>query len=140
MVLEARLRSLEATIARAKVVDRREIEDGVAVIGSTPLIEDLDSGTLSQYRLGSAHDTLRADTISASSPMGKALVGAPKARSSPSTFLTAAHATCGSRKWRHPAQREAGHEPPLDCGSTEREGQGTGDEVEPDPRSPLRQP
>jgi transcription elongation factor GreA len=78
MVLEARLRSLEATIARAKVVDRREIEDGVAVIGSTLLIEDLDSGTLSQYRLGSAHDTLRADTISASSPMGKALVGTPQ--------------------------------------------------------------
>ena len=60
MVLEARLRSLEATIARAKVVDRREIEDGVAVLGSTLLIEDLESRALSEYRLGSAHETLRA--------------------------------------------------------------------------------
>jgi transcription elongation factor GreA len=76
MVLEARLRSLEATIARAKVVDRRELEDGVAVLGSTLLIEDLESGALSEYRLGSDHETLRPDTISVSSPMGKALVGA----------------------------------------------------------------
>ena len=76
MVLEARLRSLEATIARAKVVDRRELEDGVAVLGSTLLIEDLESGPLSEYRLGSDHETLRPDTISVSSPMGKAFVGA----------------------------------------------------------------
>jgi transcription elongation GreA/GreB family factor len=40
------------------------------------LIEDLDSGALSEYRLGSDHETLRPDTISVSSPMGKALVGA----------------------------------------------------------------
>jgi transcription elongation factor GreA len=83
MVLEARLRSLEATIARAKVVDRHELGDGVAVIGATLLIEDLDSGTLTQYRLGSAHEALRPDTISASSPMGKALVGA-----TPGTVIT----------------------------------------------------
>jgi transcription elongation factor GreA len=83
MVLEARLRSLDATIARAKVVDRREPEDGVAVIGSTLLIEDLDSGSLSEYRLGSDHETLRPDTISVSSPMGKALVGA-----TPGTIVT----------------------------------------------------
>jgi transcription elongation factor GreA len=83
MVLEARLRSLEATLARAKVVDRRELEDGVAVIGSTLLIEDLESGTVNRYRLGSAHERLRPDTISASSPMGKALVGA-----TPGTIVT----------------------------------------------------
>jgi transcription elongation factor GreA len=76
MVLEARLRSLEATIARARVVDRHRVENGVAVIGSMLLIEDLDSGALSRYRLGSDHETLRPDTISVSSPMGRALVGA----------------------------------------------------------------
>jgi transcription elongation factor GreA len=83
MVLEACLRSLEATIARAKVVDRREVEDGMAVIVSTLLIEDLDAGTLSWYRLGSAHEMLRRETISANSPMGTALVGA-----SPGTIVT----------------------------------------------------
>jgi transcription elongation factor GreA len=81
IVLEARLRSLEATIARAKVVDPRDGETGVAVIGSEVVIEDLDSGTLSEYRLGSAHETPRPDTISAGSPMGKALVGARPASS-----------------------------------------------------------
>jgi transcription elongation factor GreA len=83
MVLEARLRSLEATIARARVVDRRELEDGVAVIGATLLIEDLSSGALGEYRLSSDHETLRPDTISASSPMGEALVGA-----TPGTIVT----------------------------------------------------
>ncbi len=83
MVLEARLRSLEATIARAKVVDLRELEDGVAVIGATLLIEDLFSGALGEYRLSSDHEALRPDTISASSPMGQALVGA-----TPGTIVT----------------------------------------------------
>ena len=78
MVLEARLRSLEDTIARARIIDRHQVEEGVAVIGSLLLIEDLDSGALTEYRLGSDHDTLRSDTISVSSPMGKALVGAAR--------------------------------------------------------------
>jgi transcription elongation factor GreA len=76
MVLEARIATLEETIARAAVVDRGAVESGVAVIGSTVLIEDLDSGEVSQYRLASAHHSLGPDSISAGSPMGQALVGA----------------------------------------------------------------
>lgn len=76
LVVEARIAALEETIARAAVVDPRDVEHGVAVIGSTVLIEDLDSGTVGQYRVASAHHSLGPDTISAASPMGQALVGA----------------------------------------------------------------
>jgi Transcription elongation factor, N-terminal len=51
MVLEARIASLEETIARAEVVDPGGADSGVAVIGSVVLIEDLDSGAVSQHRL-----------------------------------------------------------------------------------------
>jgi transcription elongation factor GreA len=75
MVLDARIASLEETIARADVVDPADAGSGVAVIGSTVLIEDLDSGALSQYLLVSAHQSRGPDTVSAGSPMGQALVG-----------------------------------------------------------------
>jgi transcription elongation factor GreA len=75
MVLEARLRQLEDTVARARLVDRHQVDEGVAVIGSVLLIEDIDSGTLYEYRLGGDHEPVRSDTVSVSSPMGQALLG-----------------------------------------------------------------
>jgi transcription elongation factor GreA len=75
MVLEARLAALEATIARAVVIDFDSTTPDVAVIGSTVTIEDVDSATRRRYRLGSAHQQLGRDLISAASPMGRALLG-----------------------------------------------------------------
>jgi hypothetical protein len=75
MVLEGRLASLEATLTRAIVLDAEDVAPGVAVIGSSVLIEDLASGALGQYRLASAHHSLGPDTISAASPIGQALIG-----------------------------------------------------------------
>jgi transcription elongation factor GreA len=83
MVLEARIASLEDTLARATVVDPDEAARGVAAIGSTVLIEDLSSSAVSQHRLASAHGSLGPDSISAASPMGQALIGA-----SPGTIVT----------------------------------------------------
>jgi transcription elongation factor GreA len=76
IVLEARIAALEDTIARAAVAEPDDLDDGVATIGSTVLIEDLDSGAARRYRLVSAHRALGPDAISAASPMGQALVGA----------------------------------------------------------------
>jgi transcription elongation factor GreA len=76
MVLEARLAALEDTIERAVVVDVDEAAPDVAVIGSIVSIEDVESGTRGDYRLGSAHGDLGPDIISAGSPMGQALMGA----------------------------------------------------------------
>ena len=75
MVLEARIASLEDTLARAIVLDAEDAAPGVAVIGSTLLIKDLATGALSQHRLASAHHSLGPDTISAASPIGQALIG-----------------------------------------------------------------
>jgi transcription elongation factor GreA len=83
LVLEARIAALEETVARAAVVDPGDAERGGVVIGSTVLVEDLDSGAVSQYRLASAHHSRGPDTISAASPMGRALVGA-----TPGTVVT----------------------------------------------------
>jgi transcription elongation factor GreA len=76
MVLEARMASLEDTIARATIVDANDAEQGLAAIGSTIWIEDLASGATAPYRLTSAHQSIGPDEISAASPIGLALLGA----------------------------------------------------------------
>ena len=76
MVLQARMASLEETIARAVVVDSADAKQGVAVIGSTLWIEDLASGATAPYRLAGAHQSIGPDVISAASPIGRALMGA----------------------------------------------------------------
>lgn len=76
MVLQARMASLEETIARAIVIDRGDAVQGVAAIGSTVWVEDLASGTTAPYLLTSAHQPIGPDAISAASPIGRALIGA----------------------------------------------------------------
>ena len=75
MVLQARIASLEATIARAVVVDSGDAPQGVAAIGATVWIEDLATGATAPYRLISAHQPIGPDAISAASPIGQALMG-----------------------------------------------------------------
>jgi transcription elongation factor GreA len=76
MVLEARIASLEETIARATVVESGDAGQGVAAIGSTVWVEDLATGTTAPYRLTSAHQRIGPDVISAASPIGQAIMGA----------------------------------------------------------------
>ena len=76
MVLQARMASLEETIARAIVVDPGDAVQGVAAIGSAVWVEDLASGTTARYLLTSAHQPIGPDVISAASPIGRALIGA----------------------------------------------------------------
>jgi transcription elongation factor GreA len=76
LVLEARMASLEDTIEAAVVIDPDEYRRGAVVIGSVMLLEDLSSGAMRQYRLTSSHDSIAPDTITAASPMGRALLGA----------------------------------------------------------------
>jgi transcription elongation factor GreA len=76
MVLQARMASLEETIARAIVVDSGDAVQGVAAIGSTLWVEDLASGATAPYHLAGAHRSIGRDVISAASPMGRALMGA----------------------------------------------------------------
>jgi transcription elongation factor GreA len=75
MVLEARMALLADTVARAVVVDAEEVDEGIAVIGSTVSIENLATSEESSHRLVSAHSAKRG-AISAASPVGQALMGA----------------------------------------------------------------
>jgi transcription elongation factor GreA len=76
MVLEAKIASVEQTVARATVVTPDDAGHGVAAIGSSVSIQDLGSGETSHYQLSSAHRSVGSDVISAASPMGRALIGA----------------------------------------------------------------
>jgi transcription elongation factor GreA len=77
MVVEARITHLEDTVARAVVVRPDEVADGMVAVGSTVVIEDLSSGGgIRRYGLAGAHHSLDANSISAASPMGQALIGA----------------------------------------------------------------
>ena len=76
MVVEARISSLEDTVARATVIEPHDAVDGIATIGSRVVLEDLSSGGKTRaYRLAGAYSVDR-DVISAASPMGQALMGA----------------------------------------------------------------
>ena len=75
MVLEARIASLEDTLARAIVLDAEDAAPGVVAIGCSVLIEDLASGAASQHLPTCSHHSLGPNTISAASPMGQALIG-----------------------------------------------------------------
>jgi transcription elongation GreA/GreB family factor len=88
---------MEETVARAAVVDPGDAERGAAVIGSTVQIEDLDSGTISQYRLASAHHSLGPDAISAAPRSARRSSAPPQGRSSRSTCRTAGPGACDSR-------------------------------------------
>ena len=95
MVLEARMASLAETIARATVVESGAARQGVAAIGTTVWIEDLASGATARYRLTGAHQAFSPDVISAASPIGQALMGAP-----PGTVATVALPNGRSRSVR----------------------------------------
>ncbi len=76
LVLEARMASLKDTIQAAVVIDPDDYRRGAVVIGSVVLLENPSSGARSEYRLTSAHESIGPDTITAASPMGRALLGA----------------------------------------------------------------
>ena len=73
-VLDARLRRLEDIISRAKVVEASESDDRVA-IGSSVTVLDGDSGEPIDYVIESAHAPAKPRSVSAVSPVGKALLG-----------------------------------------------------------------
>jgi transcription elongation factor GreA len=76
MVVEARMALIEDTLSRAVIVRPDEVANDTATIGSTIVLEDLASpGRNRRYRLASARSG-SGDVISASSPMGRAVMGA----------------------------------------------------------------
>lgn len=73
-VLEARISVLEDVLVRARVVDERT-EDGGVAVGSSVVVDDLGSGLSERYRLVGAHEPIASGAVSAASPIGQALLG-----------------------------------------------------------------
>jgi transcription elongation factor GreA len=75
--VEARISELEATLSNAHVINPVELDaDGRAVFGATVEIEDLDSGDRVVYQIvGDVEADIRANRISVSSPVARALIG-----------------------------------------------------------------
>lgn len=73
-VLAARVAGLEDILMRATVVGD-VVGDGSVRIGSSVSVLDVDTGDELEYVVGSAHGVLSRGTVSALSPVGRALLG-----------------------------------------------------------------
>ncbi len=74
--LEARIADLEKRVLQAKVVDTKDIPHGIAYLGATLELKNLDSGDTVRYSLVSQDEAdFSKGRISVTSPIGKGLLG-----------------------------------------------------------------
>ncbi|MFA5664669.1 transcription elongation factor GreA [Castellaniella sp.] len=75
--IEGRIKELEGTLSNAQIIDPAELDaDGQVVFGATVEIEDLGSGERLVYQIvGDMEADIRANRISVSSPVARALIG-----------------------------------------------------------------
>jgi len=74
-VVASRAHRLATLLGSATVVKASGAQRGVASIGSVVEVEDLASGDVREYRLTGGYEEMRANDISANSPIGQALLG-----------------------------------------------------------------
>jgi len=75
VVIEARIANLSTLLHQAELVDHDAVGEDIVTIGSRVLIEDLRSGSLSEYEMVAWHDGATAGTVSAASPVGQGILG-----------------------------------------------------------------
>lgn len=76
--VEGRIQELEGTLSNAQIIEPTALDgvDGRAVFGATVEIEDLESGERVAYQIvGDVEADIRANLISVSSPVARALIG-----------------------------------------------------------------
>jgi transcription elongation factor GreA len=75
--IEGRIAELDGTLSNAQLIEPSTIEaDGRVVFGATVEIEDLESGAKVTYQIvGDVEADIRANLISVSSPVARALIG-----------------------------------------------------------------
>ncbi|MFT0533044.1 transcription elongation factor GreA [Castellaniella hirudinis] len=75
--VEGRIQELEGTLSNAQIINPADLDlDGQAVFGATVEIEDLASGERLTYQIvGDLEADIRANMISVSSPVARALIG-----------------------------------------------------------------
>lgn len=75
--IEGRIAELDGTLSNAQLIEPSTIDaDGRIVFGATVKIEDLESGAKVTYQIvGDVEADIRANLISVSSPVARALIG-----------------------------------------------------------------
>jgi len=75
--IEGRIAELDGTLSNAQLIEPSTIDaDGRIVFGATVEIEDLESGAKVTYQIvGDVEADIRANLISVSSPVARALIG-----------------------------------------------------------------
>lgn len=75
--IEGRIKELEGALSNAQIIDPTELDvNDQVVFGATVEIEDLDSGELLEYQIvGDLEADIRANRISVSSPVARAMIG-----------------------------------------------------------------
>lgn len=78
--IEGRIQELEGSLSNAQIINPADLDlEGQAVFGATVEIEDLESGERLAYQIvGDLEADIRANMISVSSPMARALIGRSK--------------------------------------------------------------
>ena len=75
--IEGRINELEGYLSNAQIIDPTQLEaDGRVVFGTTVDLEDLETGNTVTYQVvGDTEADIRANLISVSSPIARALIG-----------------------------------------------------------------
>jgi transcription elongation factor GreA len=103
-VLAARIARLEDILLRATVVERDRADDSVA-IGSSVSVVDVETDEKFDYVIGSAHGVLSRGTVSALSPIGRALLGRRVGERVSIQLPGGRRRTLELREMRHPHER-----------------------------------
>jgi len=75
-MLEARIMDLTQKLGGCEIIELSDEDNGRITFGSTVVMEDLETGEITSYRLiGPYEADVQAGTISVTSPLGKALIG-----------------------------------------------------------------
>jgi transcription elongation factor GreA len=75
--IEGRIKEIEGKLSHAQIIDPKTVDtDGRIVFGATVELEDLESGDTVTYQIvGEDEADIKANKISISSPMARALIG-----------------------------------------------------------------
>ena len=76
-LIEGRISDLLEKLGNSEIIDSSAGEtNGKAIFGSTVVVEDLETGEVTTFRLVGPYEAdVQAGTISVTSPLGKALIG-----------------------------------------------------------------
>ena len=75
-IIEGKIQELNGKIGDSEIIDLPQDVDGKVIFGCKVIVEDLETGEVSSYRLVGPYEAdVQEGTISITSPIGKALIG-----------------------------------------------------------------